>query len=488
MPIVLFLTILTSTIPLRRLPVLLAAACAAPPHAAPAPFGVAWGMLYGVPPGAPRTFRPEARRLGASFVRVNLLWSQREPAPGELRWDDLDAVLAQVDRRDDVILTLLAASPWATRVPAWVFPSFPARRAEDYDRFVRAVVAHARGRITYFQAESESAHPMFWAGTARDYVEHLRRFHRAVKETDPAAQVVLGGSDRLFAPPGAHPIPSQARSLAFVDDVLRAAPDQFDVFDLHLYADPYTIPGRIEMIRQRTARPIICTEYNGPGFFELPANRRHAALLGGLATGAASPGVAALYAHADALAPETRRFLADPPPALALRLHHAQARDLVIRDVLALASGVQRMAFWDLWHDSAQRGTVTTLLHGTLELVELSGDRVIARHPLADAFARMTSQLAGVAGLHRLATAPAIFAFETRDRRLVAWQRGDLLRDDIAAVPLELPWPHATAVAIAALGQVVRTDVRAGHVRLAVSNTPIYVHVGPPTGVVNSRR
>src|SRR5262249_2865142 len=150
----------------------------------------------------------------------------------------------------------------------------------------------------------------------------------------------------------------------FTDEVLRAAPDELDVFDLHLYADPYTIPGRVAMIRARTAKPIIASEYNGPGFFEVPANRRHFALMGELGTGGPAPGVAALYARADELPPETRMFLADAPPLLADRLHRAQARDLVIRNVLALASGVERTAFWDLWHDSSQRDAVTTLLWG----------------------------------------------------------------------------------------------------------------------------
>src|SRR5215470_10198338 len=89
----------------------------ATPTTARSPFGIAWGMLYGIPDGQRHAFMPELRRLGAGFTRVNLFWSQLEPEPGRYRWDDLDALLAQTRSPDGLIVTLYGASPWATRTP-----------------------------------------------------------------------------------------------------------------------------------------------------------------------------------------------------------------------------------------------------------------------------------------------------------------------------------------------------------------------------------
>ena len=74
-------------------------------------------------------------------------------------------------------------------------------------------------------------------------------------------------------------------------------------------------------------KPIICTEYNGPGFFEFPVNRQYVGLVtqwaGAITGGAMERGtdpadatknpIAALYAKRDTLAPQTQMFLAGCP-------------------------------------------------------------------------------------------------------------------------------------------------------------------------------
>lgn len=59
----------------------------------------------------------------------------------------------------------------------------------------------------------------------------------------------------------------------------------FDVFDIRLYGNIYTIPARIELIRKKLVdagarKPIICTEYHGPGLFEFPENRKYVGMMG----------------------------------------------------------------------------------------------------------------------------------------------------------------------------------------------------------------
>ena len=56
------------------------------------------------------------------------------------------------------------------------------------------------------------------------------------------------------------------------------------MFDLRLYIDPYTIPGRVQFMRQKMLalgydKPIISTEYGGPNFFEMPENLQYVPLV-----------------------------------------------------------------------------------------------------------------------------------------------------------------------------------------------------------------
>ena len=112
----------------------------------------------------------------------------------------------------------------------------------------RSVVAHCKGRVRYWQNDSEPNSPVYWAGTKEEFVSALRVFHKAVKDADPSAAVVAGGYDGLFNPPGMPPIPGQDTGLAFFDYVLKEAGDSWDLFDLRLYLDPYTIARRVDYI------------------------------------------------------------------------------------------------------------------------------------------------------------------------------------------------------------------------------------------------
>ena len=45
---------------------------------------------------------------------------------------------------------------------------------------MHALVSRGRGRVQYWQCENEPSNTdLLWAGTAGEYVAHLRTFHRA---------------------------------------------------------------------------------------------------------------------------------------------------------------------------------------------------------------------------------------------------------------------------------------------------------------------
>ncbi len=413
------------------------------------PLGVSWGPTYGFPPHGAEAFVPRARAIGASFARITLYWSQLEPKRGWRRWDELDAYLAQLTDPEEGFVTIASASPWATRVPSQVFPSSPAKNPADYDEFVRAVVAHSAGRVRYFQSDGEPNNAFFWNGSADDYAAQQKVFYRAVKDADPKAVVVLGACDGLFDPTGAHPLPGQAADLAFFATVIAAAATAFDVFDLRVYADPYTIPDRVRTIREMIRRtggdkPIIASEYNGPGFFEFAANRRWASALMNPAT--AADALKGLVDSIDTLPVETRMFLPEAPTADAAQLQALAADDLVIRNVIALSSGVQKTAYFDLWHERGTAPIANDLLFGSFRLMDREGNRLMARPPLATAFSRLAAFLHGARTVERVSDEahPDVFvfrvAFADAKARWVAWRRPSRPGEPVGPVTIAAPW------------------------------------------------
>ncbi|MGZ3298445.1 MAG: hypothetical protein ACXU8O_05490 [Asticcacaulis sp.] len=368
-----------------------------------APMGAAWTAVYGLPPAKPDVFVPQARALGAHFTRLTLYWSQLEPAPGARRWDELDAYLAQLGPGDEAILTLASSSPWATQVPGWVFPSSPAKDPKAYAAFIRAVVEHSRGKIRYFQTDPEPNNPFYWAGGVDAFALQQKLFYQSVKAADPQAMVVLGGCDGLFDPTGKDPLPRQDATEAFYKALIEKTAGSYDLFDLRLYANVYTIPDRVAWVRHEMEahgglRPIIATEYDGPGFFEFHANRRYAAMLTG--PGAGPEAVKSLRQMSD-LPADTRMFLPDASPELASRLFELASDDLVIRNLLAFSSGVQKTAFWDIWHQS-DADTPNGLQYGQFRLLQRSASGDLVPGPMARPFSELASQLSDARSVERL--------------------------------------------------------------------------------------
>jgi hypothetical protein len=448
--------------------------------------GVSWGVLYGFPSAKSEVFMPQARALGASFSRITLYWSQLEPKEGAPRWADLDSWLDQLKTPEEGVLTLASASPWATRSKAWVFPSSPAADPARYEAFVRRVVKHSKGRVRYFQGETEPNNPFFWSGSADEYAAQQKLFYKAVKQADPHAMVVLAGSDGLFDPTGADPMPGQEADLAFLNRELAGAKGAFDLFDLHLYGDPYTIPARIEAARRAmraagTERPIIVSEYDGPGFFEFHANRHWFASLQG--PGATPEAVRALRAKAATLPPETRMFLTPGDPEMAARLFRLQSNDLVVRNLLALSSGVLRTGFFDLSHDTSQPDAPNTIVYGTLKLLDHSGDHgdggLDRELPLAAPFRRLALALAGTSQVSRIALPgqPDVYAFrvERRGRAplLVAWRRPATLGAESAPLDIAIAWRGQMVRGIAIDGGAVPVTSPHGMLSLTVTDRPV---------------
>jgi hypothetical protein len=466
--------------------------------------GVVRGISYGLfaPPDA---FVPQARAVGAGLVRAYVYWSQVEPDPGRYVWDTVDALLSQLDGDEEVWITVCSSSTWATRQSTNFLPPSPAIDIGTYTEFVRHLVSHCAGKVRYWQCDNEPSNAgLLWAGTAPEYVAQLKAMHAAVRAADPAALVVLGGCgyDVFSGAPDSPP-------RQFFDHLVDAGRDAFDLFSVHLYGEPALIPEYVETARQMMRRygydkPIVAGEHGGPVLFEFPEiddvigqvfaaafadppptqSTDELAALAGQDT-PERRAMTALYAHMPELPPRLQMFMDGCPPELEAKRHRINCRQLVARTVLAIASGIRRLAYWNLapeiagWHDPYQ---MMHLLFGKLPLLEYDGTDLDRRRPAADTFARLAERLAGATDARRITVAdsPSIFAFEV-DRSdapplLVAWDQRDWFDgEDLPPVSVRLPWPTDSACATDALGQEHDVDVGGGQLQVAVSDTPVFI-------------
>lgn len=467
--------------------------------------GIVRGISYGLF-GPPDEFMPQLRALGAGLVRLYVYWGQVEPEPGRYDWRVVDAFLGQLTGDEEVWVTVCSSSPWATRQATDFLPPSPARDNDVYYRFVQALVTHCAGRVQYWQCNNEPSNSgLLWTGTAAEYVDQLTMFHRAVRATDPRAAVVLGGCgyDVLGSAAG-----SPARQ--FFDQIVDQGRDAFDLFDVHLYDDPVLIPTHVTAVRQMMRahgfeRPVVVGEYNGPTLFAFPEveavlQQTLAAVFAQgetadfstaeLAAQAAREtperrAMKALYARLPDLPPQLQMFMASCPRDLEEKRHRINCRQIVMRNLLALSTGVTRTACWDLAPEVPRYAdplTMMDLLYGKLTLMDYAGADLRLRHPAAETFRLLTRLLAGAESVTRVEidAQPELFAFEVRcqdrDPLLVLWKQGDTFSGETDAPTLtEWPWTAPGVDAVDVFGAPHPVEHRDGVVRLSVSSTPAFI-------------
>jgi hypothetical protein len=145
----------------------------------------------------------QARGLGVTWMRTNLLWSRVEPQQGRFDWTQYDSLVTAAHRYGvHVEMSLTGAAPaWAAgdgRVGVF------RPDAAKFGTFARAAAAHFRGRVTRYSIWNE---PNFvrWLQPLDEQAAIYRRLYEAgwsaVKGADPNAQVLIGET-APYAQPG----------------------------------------------------------------------------------------------------------------------------------------------------------------------------------------------------------------------------------------------------------------------------------------------
>ena len=163
-------------------------------------------------------------------------------------------------------------------------------------------------------------------------------------------------------------------------------------------------------------KPIIATEYGGPGFFEFFVNLQFIPLISAWSQAAAvgnleAPSTGAAHRRFDRLPLRTHEHAcpadADvsrrlPTRELDEKLQRLQSREIAIRNVLALSAGVERTAYWQLLTLSMPRDNLMQLMYGKIGMLTYENGAVTKRFPVADAFERTARVLAGVRQVKRI--------------------------------------------------------------------------------------
>lgn len=459
------------------------------------PMGAGWAFLYGYEGVKAATYLPQLRALtgGPASTKIYLIWNQVEPQKGQYDWSAVDKFVGQLNSPEEGLISIFSSSMWATEKPSSMLPPSMAKNPDDYYRFVYDLVKHCQGKVRYWENDAEPNNPVYWGGTKEQFVQELKIFYKAVKAADPKAEVVAGGYDGLFGPPGAHQFPGQQTGLDFFAYVMKEGRDAFDLFDLRLYGDPYTIVARVNYMRQQMLalgydKPIICTEYGGPNLFEFPENRKYVPLVvqwaQGLA-GAKSDGknpIADLYEHMSTLPPQTQMFMLGCPPELEAKYQRIQSRGMVMRNIFAFSAGVQKMQYWQFLDAHAERDNLMTLMYGKIGLMGEENGEVTKRTPTADAFELMAHKLQGVREVKQipLPDQPKVFLFKVERERqkplYVVWEQRDMFSgEDAPATSFSWAWSEKKVGAIDALGKQVPVQVKDKQLHMELSLTPVYI-------------
>lgn len=460
--------------------------------------GIVRGISYGVF-GPPGSFMPQMHALGSRLARVYITWNQIEPQPGHFDWRTVDALLSQLEPGDKLWVTVVTASRWATHLPTDFLPASLPRNSAAYQLFLGALVSRCRGAVAYWQCNNEPSNAGLWAGSATEYAELANVFARTVRHADPKAKIVLGGCG--FDVLGSTADSEQRR---FFDDVLEKARDSFDLFDVHLYDAPQHIPAHIDDARgmmhaHDIDRPVVVGEYGGPtvlGFPELDAPMQ-SVMAEAFAEGAPSLDSAdlasadetpdrramrALYAQMAELPPALQMFMQGSPPSLEAKRHRIACREIVTRNLLAMASGVKLTLAWNLAPEVPNYRDPLNMMgfvSDKLALMDYRRDEIARREPAADAFARFAEMMADATEVKRLETDMGIVAIEVTRARgtlYVFWAEADPVSgEDELPKLVEWLWTEPTAHVCDVFGNAREAVPTSDHLSLGISVTPLFV-------------
>lgn len=173
------------------------------------------------------------KEAGVGMVRLDFLWQDIEPAPGEYHFEKYDRIVDVLTRNQIRILGLLGYSAsWAG--PVW---NGPPEKDATFVRFAKKVIARYKNRVKYWEVWNEPDSRTYWEpqDEMKRYTRLLKKVFSAAKSADPSCKIVLGG----MTAGGYYAIKNVYR---------QGGKNYFDVANIHPFVDPLR-DDRISKVR-----------------------------------------------------------------------------------------------------------------------------------------------------------------------------------------------------------------------------------------------
>jgi len=197
-----------------------------------------------------------ATEAGAGYTRIILRWDVIQPA-GPDDWKPANVpdpfIAGELVAGREVVGLLIGTPQWACAASRGPEACQDSRAVPDMNywaAFARRMAQQYRGRISHWVIWNEpdvwdAGHPgSTWAGSVEDYALLLKTAYLAIKEVDPAPQVLMAGQTYFWD--WSH---GRRRYLDRLLDVIVADPQApahgyyFDAVPYHLYFNPSQTPG-----------------------------------------------------------------------------------------------------------------------------------------------------------------------------------------------------------------------------------------------------
>jgi polysaccharide biosynthesis protein PslG len=162
------------------------------------------------------------KQAGIGFIRMDFLWADIEPAPGEFDFERYDMIVDIIRERGISVLGILHYNPSWVEGPWNKVPD-----AELYTEYACRTVEHFKDRIKYWEIWNEPDEPEYWIPQdgMKTYTVLLRRVYPALKEIDPSCKILMGGIS--------NKIPYSLKRI-----YENGGKEYFDIVNIHPFVDP----------------------------------------------------------------------------------------------------------------------------------------------------------------------------------------------------------------------------------------------------------
>lgn len=174
---------------------------------------------------------------GVRWLRVDVALTQITWAgPQQREWAPLDAVIEGANRRGLKVLGILSQVPVYARPHGTGLTHPPSTDAErsSVAQFAEEAARRYNGRINAWEIWNEPNLTSYWAGGANpdQYVRLLKVLYPRIKQADPAATVLTGGTGGAWQSTDIKP-------LAWIQRLYdHGAQSSFDAVSIHMFTNP----------------------------------------------------------------------------------------------------------------------------------------------------------------------------------------------------------------------------------------------------------